>query len=156
MNTARNVLFVLIMMYIFIIFYMIFQFFVTKNKDIRNLFVIQQPICVVEFNSRYLLLNKDEIIFKISDVPIVGYPIIDFNDYFIYKDDLAKLSIEQLSYISKINFEKKIIYINIGYKLFFNSWKDVLNHFDNTITKLIKKEPGNYFLLSGGSLISIY
>ncbi|WP_197072647.1 DUF4894 domain-containing protein [Marinitoga sp. 1197] len=111
---------------------------------------------MVKFNSRYLLLNKDEIIFKISDIPIAGYPIIYFNDYFIYKNDLAKLSIEQLSYISKIDFKQKIIYINIGYKLFFNSWKDVLNHFDNTITKLIKKEPGNYFLLSGGSLISIY
>ncbi|KLO21110.1 hypothetical protein X275_10395 [Marinitoga sp. 1197] len=156
MNTSRNILFVLIMLYLFIFFYIIFQFFVTKSKGARNQFVIQQPICVVKFNSRYLLLNKDEIIFKISDIPIAGYPIIYFNDYFIYKNDLAKLSIEQLSYISKIDFKQKIIYINIGYKLFFNSWKDVLNHFDNTITKLIKKEPGNYFLLSGGSLISIY
>ncbi|SHE53133.1 protein of unknown function [Marinitoga hydrogenitolerans DSM 16785] len=156
MNATRSLLLLILMMYIFIIFYIIFSFFVTQKKNTINIAAIQQPICVVKFNSRYLLLNKDEIIFKISDVPIVGYPLINFDDYFNYKNELSKLSLNQLNYISRIDFEKKILYINVGYKIFFNSWKDVIKNFEDIIIKLKKYEPGNYHLLSGGSLISIY
>ncbi|WGS64756.1 DUF4894 domain-containing protein [Marinitoga aeolica] len=156
MSTSRTLLLLISMLYLFIIFYIGSQFFVTKSQRLRNYYATQQPICVVKFNSRYLLLSKDEIIFKISDVPIVGYPIINFKDYFIHKNEIAKLTLNQLNYISRIDFKQKILYVNIGYKILFNSWQDVVNHFKDVINKLEKYEPGNYYLLSGGSLISIY
>ncbi|WP_129407941.1 DUF4894 domain-containing protein [Marinitoga lauensis] len=156
MSVSRSLLLVVSMLYVFIIFYIGSQFFVTKTQQVRNHYATQQPICVVKFNRRYLLLSKDEIIFKISDVPIVGYPLIDLKDYLIHRNEISELTLNQLNYISRIDFKQKILYINIGYKILFNSWQDVVNHFKDIINKLEKYEPGNYYLLSGGSLISIY
>ncbi|GAB6189556.1 hypothetical protein JCM30566_12960 [Marinitoga arctica] len=155
MNAWRSLLLLIIMMYVFIILFIFMQFFVTKNKQLSNFSVIQQPICVVELNRRYLLLNKNEFIFKISDVPIVGYPLINFDDYFKYRNELSRLTLNQLNYISKIDFEKKIVYINVGYKIFYNSFQDLINNFEKILIKLGKYDPGNYRLLMGGSLISI-
>lgn len=155
MNAWRSLLVLISMMYVFIILYTVAHFFVTENKQYKNFSVIQQPICVVELNRRYLLLNKDEFIFKISDIPVVGYPLVTFEDYFQYRNELSKLTLNQLNYISKIDFKNKIVYINVGYRIFFNSFQDLINNFEKIIAKLEKYDPGNYRLLIGGSLISI-
>lgn len=156
MNPSRTLLLLIVLMYSFMFIYITTSIFVTQKQTGRNDSAIYQPICVVEFNKRYLLLNKDEVIFKISDIPIIGYPLISLNEYLNYRKNLSELSLNKLNYISKIDFEKRILYINIGYKIFYTSWDDVVKFFDIIINKIEKLEPGNYYLLSGGSLISIY
>jgi hypothetical protein len=156
MSSTQKILVIITVSYIFILLYSFLTLFVTENKYNENHFVTNQPICVVKFNGRYILLNKNATIFKISDIPIIGYPIVNRDDYNKYKNEIAKLSLDELNYISKIDFNNKYIYINPNYTIFFNSWNTVVDFFDDIINQLKTNEPGKYILLSGGNLISVY
>ncbi|AEX84718.1 hypothetical protein Marpi_0266 [Marinitoga piezophila KA3] len=157
MNVQRSIILIKTVLYVFIIFYIILSYLIIPSKPVRPILDnISQPICVVEINHRYFLLNKNGYIFKISDIPILGFPNIEYNDFLKYKDKINKLTLDELNYISTIDFKNKIIYINPEYKIFYNSWDEVVNYLNQTLKKLEKYEPGSYYLLSGGSLISIY
>ncbi|KAF2956383.1 DUF4894 domain-containing protein [Marinitoga sp. 38H-ov] len=156
MSSTQKLLFLITILYIFTLLYSVFTIFITNGDYKKNILLTEQPICVVKFNERYILLNKNTIIFKISDIPIIGYPIVNINDYYKYKNEIAKLSLNELNYISKIDFKNKTLYINPNYIVFFNSWNNVVDFFENIINELKTNEPGKYILLSGGNLISAY